>query len=110
MHNLTSSIFLPAYMSPLDVPHRRVVLKTYLMGVLATTIARGRPKIDVEYLMGSPLIAVGPGTTPSRGSGKDGLSDAGNSSTRNAWTSIVESSLYASGMSPATSIHGAGQF
>jgi len=99
MHALTSSIFLPAYMSVLDAPKRRAVLRTYLLGVLATVIARGKPGIDIDYLMQSPLVSVAPGTMPKRGAAKDVLSEPGDEATRNGWGSIVESSLYATGES-----------
>ncbi len=84
-------------MAILDLPARRAILQTYLAGILATAIARGRPKIDIEYLMDAPLYPVGPGTMPKKGESGDCLSDPSNVETRNVWNGIVESSLYATG-------------
>ena len=103
MHALTSSIFLPAYMTSLSPPNRRALLRTYLLGILTTIIARGKPKPEFEYLMSAPLFPVPPRSTPDKGSAPDALGEPGDVETRNPWTSIVESSLYGTGeCSPIT--------
>lgn len=103
MHTLTSSMFLPAFMAVLEPPARRAVLKTYTAALFAMSIARGKPNIDVSYLMQAPLFPVGPGTTPKPGASRDCLSDPSDEATRGAWPSIVESALYATGECVTTS-------
>lgn len=99
MHLLTSSIFLPAYMTPLSIPHRRTILRTYLLVLLLTALARGRPGIDFDYLMSGRLYPVAPDTEPRHWNSKDVISDPTKSEGRNPWLSLVESSLYHHGMS-----------
>lgn len=84
-------------MTSLDPAKRRALLRTYLLGVLATVIARGKPKPNLGYLMNSPLISVPPGSTPKAGSAPEALSEPSDVKTRNPWMSIVESSLYGTG-------------
>ena len=103
MHTLTSSIFLPAYMAVLSPQDRRVVLQTYLLSILITVMARGKPTIDVEYLMSFNPAPMAPGTRPNK-TGKDVIADPNDEATRNPWTSIVESSLYAEGSFPPLSL------
>jgi hypothetical protein len=102
MHLLTSSIFLPAYMTPLSIPHRRTILRTYLLVLLLTALARGRPKIDFEYLMAGDLYPVAPHTEPKEWNLKHVISDPTNPEGRNPWLSLVESSLYHHGHSFST--------
>lgn len=97
MHTLTSSIFLPAYMAPLDISHRRTVLRTYLLVVLLTALARGRPHIDFEYLMSANAYPVAPDSEPKQS--QDVISDPSDPEARNPWLSLVESSLYHHGES-----------
>ena len=94
MHTLTSSIFLPAYMTPLSIPQRRTILRTYLLIVLLTAIARGRPQIDFEYLMSANPYPVGPNTGPEKWNKDHVISNPTEGEARNPWLSIVESSLY----------------
>lgn len=94
MHTLTSSIFLPAYLHPLSPPLRRILLRTYLLDVLLTAEARGRPQINLELLMSRSAHPVGPAPTPEP---KDTISDPRVVEGRNGWMALVESSLYAQG-------------
>ena len=86
-------------MVKLDEPERRALLTTYLAGMLSTVVARGKPKLDIDYLMSAPLYPVAPNSTPLKGQGGDVLSVPADVSTRNLWGSIIESSLYATGTS-----------
>jgi hypothetical protein len=103
MHTLTSSIFLPAYMTPLSVSQRRTILRTYLLIVLLTAIARGRPEIDFEYLMSANPFPVAPDSAPKTWNKEHVISNPTLPETRNPWLSIVESSLYHHGKSPSLS-------
>lgn len=96
MHALTSSIFLPAYMTPLPVQHRRTILRTYLLVVLLTAMARGRPRIDFGYLMSANPYPVAPQSEPKQS--RDVISDPSSPEARNPWLSLIESSLYHHGM------------
>jgi len=93
MHCLTSSIFLPAFMAPLSISQRRTILRTHLLVVLQTALARGRPAINTNLLMNANPHPVAPGTEPEKS--KHVISDPRDPSTRNAWTSLIESCLYA---------------
>ncbi|OCF60373.1 hypothetical protein L486_00006 [Kwoniella mangroviensis CBS 10435] len=94
MHTLTSSIFVPTYMPILSIPNRRLLLKAYLLVLLNTAIARGRPAIDPELIMSYDPFPVAPGSKglvkPQRGAvvGSPDKKDS-----RNPWMGIVESSL-----------------
>lgn len=44
MHALTSSIFLPAYLTRLTPSLRRALLKRYILEAFHTALARGRPQ------------------------------------------------------------------
>ena len=94
MHTLTSSIFLPAYMTPLSISQRRTILRTYLLIVLLTAIARGRPNIDFEYLMSADPFPIAPGSEPATWNKEHVISNPTRAEARNPWLSIVESSLY----------------
>ena len=96
MHNLTSSIFLPAYMSNLSPPHRRLILHTYLIIVMITALSRGRPHFNTDLIMSYNPYPIAPRTGINNSKGEF-LSDPSNEKTRNAWLSLVESSLYAEG-------------
>jgi hypothetical protein len=100
MHTLTSSIFLPAYMTPLSISQRRTILRTYLLIILLTAIARGRPKIDFEYIMSANPYPVAPGSEPKTWNKEHVISNPTNAEARNPWLSIVESALYHHGQSP----------
>jgi hypothetical protein len=98
MHTLTSSIFLPAYMTPLSISQRRRILRTYLLIILLTAIARGRPKIDFEYIMSANPYPVAPDSEPKTWNKEHVISNPTNAEARNPWLSIVESALYHHGM------------
>ena len=97
MHALTSSIFLPSYLVHLSIPHRRAVLHTYLLVIIHTALSRGRPHLDPELLMSYNPHPTAPGTNGETGKKLDVLSDASDETTRNAWTSLIESVLYSRG-------------
>lgn len=79
-------------MTPLDISHRRTILRTYLLVVLLTAMARGRPRLDFEYLMSANFYPIAPGSEPKQS--KDVISDPSEPAARNPWLSLVESSLY----------------
>lgn len=81
-------------MSPLSIPQRRTILRTYLLIVLLTAIARGRPQIDFEYLMSANPYPIGPNTSPENWNKDHVISNPTEGEARNPWLSIVESSLY----------------
>ena len=96
MHCLTSSLFLPAYLEVLSLANRRALLSTYCMITLLLAVGRGRPKLNPELVMSYNLFPVAPGTNVPR-STRNSASDPTNPDTRNAWLSLIESSLYAHG-------------
>ncbi|KAK8864191.1 hypothetical protein IAR55_001437 [Kwoniella newhampshirensis] len=96
MHALTSSIFLPSYLPQMTIPQRRTLLRSYLLAVFHTALARGRPHLNPQLLMfyddfpvtSSP--AVGLRRLKDR---QQALGNPQNNENRNAWLSLVESSL-----------------
>lgn len=83
MHVLTSSIFVPSTLALLpSTEHKTVFLKTYLLAVLHTVLARGRPTIDV-YL---PMAHT---SSPSK--------DIKTIEEGNPWSAIVEAVLFETG-------------
>ncbi|WVQ67892.1 uncharacterized protein L199_006097 [Kwoniella botswanensis] len=94
MHTLTSSIFIPTYMPILSIPNRRLLLKAYLLVLLNTAIARGRPAIDPELTMSYDPFPVAPGSEeqvePQKGAV---IGSPDKKESRNPWMGIVESSL-----------------
>lgn len=51
MHALTSSLFLPAFMTVLSAEHRRMLLQTYLLTMFQIMLTRGRPHIFPKEAM-----------------------------------------------------------
>ncbi|KAK4687208.1 hypothetical protein P7C73_g2910, partial [Tremellales sp. Uapishka_1] len=90
MHTLTSSIFLPSYLSPLSLSERRIVLQSYLLVVLHTVLARGRPKLDTALLMS---YSENPSAKDYKVSAKG--TDTIGAPTYNPWTHIIDTSLHA---------------
>lgn len=103
MHALTSSIFLPAYLSRLPPSLRRALLRRYILEAFHTALARGRPSIDPELIMSYDLYP----TINTEGS-EDALKKLvkgdkalgkGEKEERNAWLSLVESAMVYPGTS-----------
>nr|XP_019046071.1 hypothetical protein I302_04811 [Kwoniella bestiolae CBS 10118]OCF25001.1 hypothetical protein I302_04811 [Kwoniella bestiolae CBS 10118] len=94
MHTLTSSIFIPTYMPILSIPNRRLLLKAYLLVLLNTALARGRPAIDPELIMSYDAFPVAPGSEKSVKPQKGGvIGSPDRKESRNPWMGIVESCL-----------------
>ncbi|WWC89561.1 uncharacterized protein L201_004485 [Kwoniella dendrophila CBS 6074] len=94
MHTLTSSIFIPSYMPILSIPNRRLLLKAYLLVILNTALARGRPQIDPDLLMSYDAFPTAPGAD-SIVKAKEGnvIGRPEKKENRNPWLGIIESSL-----------------
>nr|XP_018263303.1 uncharacterized protein I303_04797 [Kwoniella dejecticola CBS 10117]OBR85461.1 hypothetical protein I303_04797 [Kwoniella dejecticola CBS 10117] len=94
MHTLTSSIFIPSYMPVLSIPNRRLLLRAYVLVLLNTALARGRPSIDPQLIMSYDAFPVPPGSEklmkPNKG---DVIGRPEDKEGRNPWLGIVESSL-----------------
>ena len=109
MHCLTSSIFLPSFLIHLTPPHRLVLLKSYLLVVLITALARGRPRIDPEIILAHTAF---PSSKRSRETSQesaakdvkelddkvDVVGRVGDATYGNFWTGIVDQALHAHGM------------
>lgn len=103
MHTLTSSIFLPAYLSQLPLSLRRALLRRYIIEVFHFALARGRPPIDPELIMSYDLYP----TINTEGSEealkqlvKNGKAlGKGTKEERNVWLSLLESAMIYPGMS-----------
>ncbi|WVR07242.1 hypothetical protein IAU60_004283 [Kwoniella sp. DSM 27419] len=95
MHALTSSIFLPSYLPLLSVPNRRLLLRSYVLIMFHTALARGRAHLQPELLMSYDEFPTGPNANASA-KPRDGqvLGDPTEKASRNVWLDIVESSLY----------------
>ncbi|WWC70436.1 uncharacterized protein I206_104387 [Kwoniella pini CBS 10737] len=94
MHTLTSSIFIPSYMPVLSIPNRRLLLRAYLVILLNTALARGRPAIDPDLIMSYDLYPAAPGSEKAV-KAKEGnvIGKPEEHESRNSWLSMVESSL-----------------
>lgn len=103
MHTLTSSIFLPAYLSHLPLTLRRALLRRYIIEVFHFALARGRPPIDPELIMSYDLYP----TINTEGSEEalkqlvknDKALGKGTKEERNVWLSLLESAMIYPGMS-----------
>lgn len=103
MHALTSSIFLPAYLTRLTPSLRRALLKRYILEAFHTALARGRPPINPELIMSYDLYP----TINTEGSEEalkklvkeDKALGKGEKEERNPWLSLVESAMVYPGMS-----------
>ncbi|EIW70851.1 hypothetical protein TREMEDRAFT_28974 [Tremella mesenterica DSM 1558] len=95
MHALTSSIFLPAYLEILSISNRRMLLKSYTLMLFVIALGRGRPKLNPGLVMSYDLFPVAPGTEVK--ASRETVGDASDKNTRNAWLTLIESSLYANG-------------
>ncbi|WRT66146.1 uncharacterized protein IL334_003099 [Kwoniella shivajii] len=94
VHTLTSSIFIPTYMPVLSIPNRRLLFKAYLLVILNTALARGRPRIDPELIMSYDPYPVAPGTDGSvKAKQGDVLGQPDKKESRNPWLSMIESCL-----------------
>ncbi|AFR92180.2 hypothetical protein CNAG_07308 [Cryptococcus neoformans var. grubii H99] len=97
MHALTSSIFLPAYLTRLTPSLRRALLKRYILEAFHTALARGRPPINPELIMSYDLYP----TINTEGSEEalkklvkeDKALGKGEKEERNPWLSLVESAM-----------------
>lgn len=103
MHTLTSSIFLPAYLSRLPLSLRRALLRRYIIEVFHFALARGRPPIDPELIMSYALYP----TINTEGSEEalkqlvkeDKALGKGTKEERNVWLNLLESAMIYPGMS-----------
>ncbi|KAL0250754.1 hypothetical protein I308_102970 [Cryptococcus tetragattii IND107] len=97
MHTLTSSIFLPAYLSHLPLSLRRALLRRYIIEVFHFALARGRPPVDPELIMSYDLYS----TINTEGSEEalkqlvenDKALGKGTKEGRNVWLSLLESAM-----------------
>ncbi|WVQ99214.1 hypothetical protein IAU59_006346 [Kwoniella sp. CBS 9459] len=94
MHALTSSIFIPSYLSLISIPHRRVLLRAYLLATLHIALSRGRPHINPTLLMSYDAFPTAPGSEGLvRAQNGKIIGDPANKESRNTWLDVVESSL-----------------
>ena len=109
MHCLTSSIFLPSFLIHLTPPHRLVLLKSYLLVVLVTALARGRPRIDPEIILSHTAFPSSKQSSKSSEASSVGVKElddkvdvvgkVGDATYGNFWTGIVDQALHAHGTS-----------
>ncbi|WVF71677.1 hypothetical protein IAT40_006485 [Kwoniella sp. CBS 6097] len=94
MHALTSSIFIPTYLPLLSIPHRRVLLRAYLLVALHITLARGKPRINPSLLMSYNAFPTAPGSEGLVKAKKGKIvGEPEKKESRNGWLDVVESSL-----------------
>ncbi|KAI5121366.1 hypothetical protein M0805_001179 [Coniferiporia weirii] len=91
MHLVTSSIFLPSYLTRIKPASQAVLLSSYLACALSVWVARGRPapKIASFYARTSPTF-VPPGPMPT--SGEDTLAPE-SAQAPNPWMPVLQSAV-----------------
>jgi hypothetical protein len=109
MHCLTSSIFLPSFLIHLTPPHRLALLKSYLLAILVTALARGRPRINPEIILSHTAFPSSEHSrrTSEAASGNvkvlddkvDVVGKVGDATYGNFWTGVVDQALHAHGRS-----------
>lgn len=105
MHLVTSSLFLPSLLAHLSPNAQVRLLRVYLAVSLAWYVARGRPRLDIEEFMKTPVIPLanddlGNESTTTlvnlkSGSDKTNLNSSAlaDARTANPWLAIIQSSI-----------------
>jgi len=93
MHMVTSSLFLPSYMTFLKPHLKSLLLRSYLFASLGWWVARGRPELNIKAFYEATSahpIPSGRGPTPKRDAI---LSDDPKGRVPNPWLPIVENAI-----------------
>lgn len=109
MHCLTSSIFLKSYLIHLTAPHRLILLRSYLLIIFVTAIARGRPHISIGSVLEHSVYPSSSRRKAKKDEEVKGLDEERDVSGRiddaeygNVWTDVIDNALHAHGESGPT--------
>lgn len=103
MHILNMTVFLPAYARVLSTEQMTIVLECILPSIIATLIMRGRPRIDVDFVMSYTKNPLPRALRRDDGAGASGDDKAGTTPSKDAiqpgasnpWLRILQDVVHA---------------